>query len=675
MDNVSLDELTAQLQAAQEKKSTVRLSERNVVELVHKLKELGIIDDTLLHTSNGKEYLTTIQLRREILELVEAHGGRISLAELASELSVDIVHCDRQSRVLVEDSNGQINLLQEELISNQYLTSFARDINERLETAGMLRIGDLAIQYGLKSDMLLSFLSAQIGVLVFGQLMNNILFTKAYLNRMQAQLRGALRGLTAPSMISAVLKVINLEETGSPEILNQLLKNLQQQGEVKGELKLTGQWVPDVYVKNQKSLTVAFYNQNGWLAVNSMKKSASGLSEDEFIQQHFSEAVKLNSVLISPSLIAAIDAEIKEALDSEKWCDVSVHVPVDFNESDLQLLMKHCPASQGHQTVHCNSTVCLLSHTFMEECKTQIEELAIQLAKDSMTQSVHGSKPVAPQNEQEELEKPSRSKKKGKSKKQQTKGVSKQGNESNMTPMIPESTLMECLMTHNPTLEDVDGLLEHLVETLMPHGLTIYKQSIEAANKMTNERRGQLKDIALKSLEQSIIKLWIHSKGIDQLETELGPTTVTLLRKHLIKTIGLEGVDWLLRYFQLQEPSVGEDMAEVLVPIPAPEQKKIIDSLPPDILPLAQEALASLKQDLPIEVLNRLDAGVQSCGIRFPKRDKKLEKAKLMEYQLVLENHVQTEENPSLVLATILPLLLLKASSSLYFVILTYLCV
>ena len=97
MNELSLEELTAQLQAAQEKKAVVglhcpylylltvtgdtqvRLSERNVVELVNKLKELGVIDAGLLHTANGKEYLTREQLRKEIMETLTQAGGRTSL--------------------------------------------------------------------------------------------------------------------------------------------------------------------------------------------------------------------------------------------------------------------------------------------------------------------------------------------------------------------------------------------------------------------------------------------------------------------------------------------------------------------------------------------------------------------------------------------------------------------
>jgi hypothetical protein len=57
-------ELQRQFEFAQQAKSSVRLSERNVVELVQKLQELQIIDFNLLHTVSGKEYITPVPLSR-----------------------------------------------------------------------------------------------------------------------------------------------------------------------------------------------------------------------------------------------------------------------------------------------------------------------------------------------------------------------------------------------------------------------------------------------------------------------------------------------------------------------------------------------------------------------------------------------------------------------------------
>ena len=78
-----------------------RLSERNVVELVSKLQQLGFLGDGLLHSTSGKEYLTVEHLRRELLEAVDEAGGRESLVcrpsevpcTVAGQLSAGSVHC------------------------------------------------------------------------------------------------------------------------------------------------------------------------------------------------------------------------------------------------------------------------------------------------------------------------------------------------------------------------------------------------------------------------------------------------------------------------------------------------------------------------------------------------------------------------------------------------------
>ncbi len=58
----------------------VRLSERNVVELVNKLYELNILQrDELLHTMSGKEFITIQRLRAEVEAQLAAHGGRLAL--------------------------------------------------------------------------------------------------------------------------------------------------------------------------------------------------------------------------------------------------------------------------------------------------------------------------------------------------------------------------------------------------------------------------------------------------------------------------------------------------------------------------------------------------------------------------------------------------------------------
>ena len=50
-----------------------------MVELVSKLQERGLLGRDLLHTINGREYLTPERLRDEVVDAVAAAGGRIAL--------------------------------------------------------------------------------------------------------------------------------------------------------------------------------------------------------------------------------------------------------------------------------------------------------------------------------------------------------------------------------------------------------------------------------------------------------------------------------------------------------------------------------------------------------------------------------------------------------------------
>ena len=82
------DELLAlqkQLQQVQAAPSTFRLSEPNIVEVMMKLSDLGLVE--VLHTSNGKEYLTPKQLRNEVSYEIFAHNGRVNITETAPILN------------------------------------------------------------------------------------------------------------------------------------------------------------------------------------------------------------------------------------------------------------------------------------------------------------------------------------------------------------------------------------------------------------------------------------------------------------------------------------------------------------------------------------------------------------------------------------------------------------
>ncbi len=51
----------------------LRLSERNCIEVINKLIEMGILN--VYHTLDGKEYITEKQLEKEIYDELYVHEG------------------------------------------------------------------------------------------------------------------------------------------------------------------------------------------------------------------------------------------------------------------------------------------------------------------------------------------------------------------------------------------------------------------------------------------------------------------------------------------------------------------------------------------------------------------------------------------------------------------------
>lgn len=54
-----------------------------MVELINKLQQLGLLGDGLLHTVNGREYVTPEHLRQEVVQAVKQSDGRIALVGLS----------------------------------------------------------------------------------------------------------------------------------------------------------------------------------------------------------------------------------------------------------------------------------------------------------------------------------------------------------------------------------------------------------------------------------------------------------------------------------------------------------------------------------------------------------------------------------------------------------------
>jgi len=69
--------LAADFQRAQLSSTAHKLSERNCIEIVNKLINFGLLD--VIYTTDGKEYLTSQELEKEIRDELVVHGGKANL--------------------------------------------------------------------------------------------------------------------------------------------------------------------------------------------------------------------------------------------------------------------------------------------------------------------------------------------------------------------------------------------------------------------------------------------------------------------------------------------------------------------------------------------------------------------------------------------------------------------
>ncbi len=131
MDDIA--ELFASLAAAQTQQVAQRLMERNIVDLVQKLRDQGL---QLYPTKDGKEYVTPEQVEREILDAIAAHGGRMQVRSLDDELNIPQEIVDSTLDRLLASSRGKMRVMEGDIISSAYLDTICEEINSQLAEAG-----------------------------------------------------------------------------------------------------------------------------------------------------------------------------------------------------------------------------------------------------------------------------------------------------------------------------------------------------------------------------------------------------------------------------------------------------------------------------------------------------------------------------------------------------------
>ncbi|ELU03598.1 hypothetical protein CAPTEDRAFT_148455 [Capitella teleta] len=373
--------LAADFQRAQLSTSVQRLlSERNCIEIVQHLQKLNLIN--VVYTIDGREYLTPHELHKEILEELAVHGGKINVVELQQLLNVDLHHIETVVTQIVK-SQQNLNLVLGQLIDKSYLDNLAESINDQLQKNGQLFISELTKAYDLPSDFLSDAIFARLGKIIKGQVDaqdRNIIFTRAFVARRQAKIRGALSALTKPVTLMSIMNSLNIQENMFFGILDELIKSKRLAGTIVGGHHERSQYVPDIYTRSQNEYVDCFYKQNGYLEYDAL--SRLGITDcKSYIQKRLKgePLLMLSSCCIGKAIRESIEAEVDEALSTASWVDIVHLLPSICDDADAAKLLSTIMKTKNNAHVLCETIA--VSESFISSSKQPFDSLLSSKAK------------------------------------------------------------------------------------------------------------------------------------------------------------------------------------------------------------------------------------------------------------------------------------------------------
>ncbi|XP_021720945.1 E3 UFM1-protein ligase 1 homolog [Chenopodium quinoa] len=601
-------ELQKQFEFAQQAKSSIRLSDRNVVELVQKLHDLQIIDFDLLHTVSGKEYITPEQLRLEICSEVK-RLGRVSLIDLTDSIGVDLYHVERQAQVVVSD-DPELMLIQGEIISKSYWDTMAEEINERLQECSQIAVAELAAQLQVGSELISSMLESRLGTLIKGRLEGGQLYTPAYVARVNAMVRGAARGITVPMNLSALWSSLQQLLQGMDgatgvavdnSFFQTLFNGLLKEVEILGSLRAGVHWTPAVFASAQKEFVDSFLSQNSFISYDSLQKL--GIPQPmQYLQSRYPEGIPLVTMFIHPSMIEMLDAAIEDAVERNSWIDSLTVLPSLCDSQDAYKILSLCPSVQsalksnralivGESYVlsdgfikdvftrldkEMQTTIPISSASKIDDEKHPIKESkggndSGRLSELNDVSTECGNRPAMERgskkkkgkssgnprssasesdlNKQEPIpSKSKRNQRKGKDSSVSHVSESKRSKEDSVGAPSEEWIINKVLALvpefEEQDVDDRETILKPLANQLRPMLVTSWNERRRVMLAENSDRMKRVLDNLQKKLDESYMNMQLYEKALDLFEDD--QATFVVLHRHLLRTTGASIADMLL---------------------------------------------------------------------------------------------------------------------------------
>ena len=469
-----LNALKNQFMALQKNKSSFKLSERTVVEIVMKIKDRGKVN--LLHTTSGKEYVVDGKANIEIINEIKKRK-RVTTFELSSYLELPIGIIEKKVDELI-NKNKNFLLIDGKIMTKEYLDKITQEINDVVNKQGSASLADISNKYDLSIDFLKNLLKDKISEgSLNAKLFPTRIITDYYIQNQIKKIRPLLLANVNPISISKILsKYPDIDDL----LVDQNINTLIESGQVKGSL-ISNQFENSLYSKAQENYVLGELNQNNYIEFSKLKNIGINKNGDEFVKNLIKNEPNIKGTFLKDYFITdnlknniyliITDNESKNLPTNLKENELLVNL----DEDDIKILLESLELSdQDYIYSNYNFIPMKLLNDFIENSTKEVKATAEKLFNECVKKLEEEKKEEDQKyNEVPQAEPPQTEKKKKKG------GAGKSGKNTNKKS-APENKYKVFLEIKYPRAES-EKIMNNFIDN----------PSFE----FVNEKRDTLKDI------------------------------------------------------------------------------------------------------------------------------------------------------------------------------------
>ncbi|KAK1338169.1 hypothetical protein QTO34_001282 [Cnephaeus nilssonii] len=669
--------LAADFQRAQFAEATQRLSERNCIEIVTKLiaqKQLEVV-----HTLDGKEYVTPAQISKEMRDELHIRGGRVNIVDLQQVINVDLTHIENRISDIVK-SEKHVQLVLGQLIDENYLDRLAEEVNDKLQESGQITISELCKTYDLPGNFLTQALTQRLGRIINGHIdLDNrgVIFTEAFVARHKARIRGLFSAITRPTAVNSLISKYGFQEQLLYSVLEELVNSGRLRGTVVGGRQDKAVFLPDIYSRTQSTWVDSFFRQNGYLEFDAL--SRLGIPDAvSYIRKRYrtTQLLFLKAACVGQGLVDQVEASVEEAISSGTWVDIAPLLPSSLSVEDAAMLLQQVMRrfSKQPSAVVFSDTVAV-SEKFINDCTELFSELMHQKAEKEMKNnpvhliteedlkqvSILESSNTSKKDKKDERRRKAtegsgsvrggggsnaREYKIKKTKKKGRKDDDSDDESSHTGKKKPEITFMFQDEIEDFLRKRIQDAPEEFLSELAEPLNKIYLEVVRSVFMSSTTASGTGRKRTIKDLQEEVSNLYNNIRLFEKGMKFFTDDTQTALTKHLLKTVCTDVTNLIFNFLASDLMMAVDDPAAITSEV----RKKILSKLSEETKVVLTKLHSSLNEKSIEDFLSCLDSAAETCDIMVKRGDKKRERQILFQHRQALAEQLKVTEDPALIL-------------------------